>query len=158
MKPTKLWNRNFFLLWQGQFVSQLGNQAFSIAMIFWIKHQTGSASLMGLLMMLIHLPVVILGPVAGTIADSYSRRTIIIACDVLAGIPVLILALLLFFAPHQTSLILVLMLIVGLLLGAVRTFFNPAITAAIPDIVPKEKIAAANSLNQSSVQISTIIG
>jgi len=158
MKPIKLWNKNFFLLWQGQFVSQLGNQAFSIAMIFWIKHQTGSASLMGLLMMLIHLPMVILGPIAGTIADSYSRRKIIIACDVLAGIPVIILAMLLFFAPQQTSLILVLMLVVGLLLGAVRTFFNPAITAAIPDIVPKEKISAANSLNQSSVQISTIFG
>jgi DHA3 family macrolide efflux protein-like MFS transporter len=158
MKPAKLWNKNFFLLWQGQFVSQLGNQAFSIAMVFWIKHQTGSASLMGLLMMLIHLPVVILGPIAGTIADSYSRRKIIIACDVLAGISVLILAILLFVAPQQTSLILVLMLIVGLILGAIRTFFNPAITAAIPDIVPREKIAAANSLNQSSVQISTIIG
>jgi len=158
MKSTKLWNKNFFLLWQGQFVSQLGNQAFSIAMVFWIKHQTGSASLMGLLMMLIHLPMVILGPIAGTIADSYSRRKIIISCDVLAGISVIILAILLFFAPQQTSLILVLMLIVGLLLGIVRTFFNPAITAAIPDIVPKEKIAAANSLNQSSVQISTIFG
>ncbi|MFC2160045.1 MFS transporter [Acidobacteriota bacterium] len=158
MKITKLWNKNFFLLWQGQFVSQLGNQAFSIAMVFWIKHQTGSASLMGLLMMLIHLPMVILGPVAGTIADSYSRRKIIIACDLLAGIPVIILALLLFFVPQKTSLILILMLIVGLLLGAVRTFFSPAITAAIPDIVPKEKIAAANSLNQSSVQISTIFG
>jgi len=158
MKPTKLWNKNFFLLWQGQFVSQLGNQAFSIAMVFWIKHETGSASLMGLLMMLIHLPIVILGPIAGTFADSYSRRKIIIACDVLAGIPVIILSILLFFAPHKTSLILVLMLIMGILLGVVRTFFNPAITAAIPDIVPKEKIAAANSLNQSSVQISTIFG
>ncbi len=158
MKPIRLWNRNFFLLWQGQFVSQLGNQAFSIAMVFWIKHQTGSASLMGLLMMLIHLPMVILGPIAGTFADSYSRRKIIIACDILAGIPVLMLALLLLLAPQQTHLILIMMFIVGLLLGAVRTFFNPAITAAIPDIVPKEKIAAANSLNQSSVQISTIFG
>ncbi len=158
MKPAKLWNKNFFLLWQGQFVSQLGNQAFSIAMLFWIKHQTGSASLMGLLMMLIHLPMVILGPIAGTFADSYSRRKIIIACDVLAGIPVIILSILLFMTPQKTSLVLVLMLIVGLLLGVVRTFFNPAITAAIPDIVPKEKIAAANSLNQSSVQISTIFG
>ena len=158
MKPVKLWNRNFFLLWQGQFVSQLGNQAFSIAMMFWIKHQTGSATLMGLLMMLVHLPIVILGPIAGTFADHYSRRKIIILCDLLAGISVTALALLLFIYPDRTNLILVLMFVVGLLLGAVRSFFNPAISAAIPDIVPREKVAAANSLNQSSVQISTFFG
>jgi len=157
-KPAKLWNRNFFLLWQGQFVSQLGNQAFSIAMMFWIKHQTGSATLMGLLMMLVHLPMVVLGPIAGTFADHYSRRKIIILCDLLAGVSVLALASLLFIFPHRTGLILILMFVVGLLLGAVRSFFNPAISAAIPDIVPSDKVAAANSLNQSSVQISTFIG
>jgi DHA3 family macrolide efflux protein-like MFS transporter len=158
LKPEKLWNRNFFLLWQGQFVSQLGNQAFSIAMMFWIKHRTGSASLMGLLMMLVHLPIVILGPIAGTFADHYSRRKIIILCDLLAGVSVLALAMLLFIYPGRTNMILVLMFVVGLLLGAIRSFFNPAISAAIPDIVPREKVAAANSLSQSSVQISTFIG
>jgi MFS family permease len=158
MKPVRLWNKNFFLLWQGQFVSLLGSQAFSIAMMFWIKHQTGSASLMGLLMTLVHLPIVILGPFAGTVADNYSRRKIIILCDVLAGIPVLFLAAMLFFIPEKTNVILVCMFVVGLLLGAIRSFFNPAIAAAIPDIVPRERVAAANSLNQTSVQVSTIIG
>jgi DHA3 family macrolide efflux protein-like MFS transporter len=157
-KATKLFNRNFFLLWQGQFVSQIGSQAFAIAMMFWIKHQTGSASLMGLLMMVSMLPAVILGPIAGTVADHFSRRKIIILSDILRGIPVLILALMIFFVPISPGVIIVLLFFVTLVLGILSSFFRPAISAAIPDIVPKEKISAANSLNQSSGQISLCVG
>jgi len=157
-KPTKLWNRNFLLLWQGQFVSQLGNQAYAIAMMFWIKHVTGSASLMGMMMMLSMLPSVILGPIGGTFSDHYSRRKIIIYCDVLSGVFILVLAYFLFFTPGLTHLILAWLFIVALLLGIVRSFFLPAITAAIPDIVPEGRVAAANSLNQSSYQVSTFVG
>lgn len=157
-QPARLWNRNFFLLWQGQFVSQLGSQAFVIAMMFWIKHATGSASLMGMMMMLSMLPSVILGPIGGTFADHYSRRKIIIYSDVLSGIFVLVLAVLMFVTPGNTQLILVWLFLVSLFWGIIRSFFNPAITAAIPDIVPEDKVAGANSLIQSSVQISTFIG
>jgi len=155
---TRLWNRNFFLLWQGQFVSQLGSQAFVIAIMFWIKHETGSASLMGMMMMLSMLPAVILGPIGGTFADHYSRRKIIIYSDVFSGIAVLFLALLMFVAPGNTRLILLWLFVVSVFWGIVRSFFNPAITAAIPDIVPVDKVAGANSLLQSSVQISTFVG
>lgn len=157
-RPTKLMNRNFFLLWQGNFVSKLGSQAFAIAMMFWLKHETGSATLMGLIMMLSMLPAVILSPVAGTLADQYSRRKIIILCDLLGGIPVLALGLLILFFPAMSDIILVYLFVVSLILGIVRTFFDPAISAAIPDIVPEDKVAAANSLEQSSEQISMFVG
>ncbi len=157
-RPTRLMNRNFFLLWQGQLVSQLGSQAFSIAMVFWIKHATGSATLMGLLLMLSNLPAVILGPLAGTFADRHSRRNIIILCDFLNGIAVLSLAAWMFLAPEAQSLIIIWLFIVSMAVAAVTTFFRPAISAAIPDIVPSERVAAANSLNQASVQISTFLG
>ncbi len=157
-KSTKLMNRNFFLLWQGNFVSKLGSQAFAIAMMFWLKHETGSASLMGLIMMMSMLPAVILSPIAGTLADQYSRRKIIIICDLLSGLPVLILGFLILLVPGFSDIIIVYLFAVSMLLGIVRTFFDPAISAAIPDIVPKEKIEAANSLEQSSEQISMFIG
>jgi MFS family permease len=157
-KPVRLFNRNFFLLWQGQFVSQIGSQAYAIAMMLWVKHETGSASLMGLLMMVSMIPFVILGPFAGTFADHFSRRNIIIFSDILSGIPVLTLAFLMFYRPNASELLIVCLFLVNVTLAIIRSFFNPAISASIPDIVPREKVSAANSLNQSSVQISQFIG
>lgn len=157
-KSARLFNRNFFLLWQGQFVSQMGSQAYAIAMMLWVKHETGSASLMGLLMMVSMIPFVILGPFAGTFADHFSRRKIIIFSDLLSGIPVLTLAFLMFSLPHASELLIVCLFLVNVTVGIIRSFFNPAISASIPDIVPREKVSAANSLNQSSIQISQFIG
>lgn len=155
---NKLFNRNFFLLWQGQLVSQLGSQAFAIAMMLWVKHQTGSASLVGLLMMLSMLPFVILGPIAGTFADHFSRRKIIIFCDLLSGAAVLIFAFMVFYMSDASKLLIISLFFVSLILGIIRAFFNPAISASIPDLVPREKISAANSLHQSTNQISLFIG
>ena len=157
-EPRKLMNRNFFLLWQGQLVSQIGSQAFFIAMMFWLKRATNSATMMGLIMMVSMLPSVILGPIGGVIADRHSRRLIIIISDALKGIAVLSLAGLMFWQPEETNLILAWLFVVAILGGVVSSFFTPAISASIPDLVPKDKVAAANSLNQFSVQISMFIG
>ncbi|MEW6367297.1 MAG: MFS transporter [Acidobacteriota bacterium] len=153
-----LWNPNFLLLWQGQLISQVGNQVFSVATIFWIKHETGSAALLGLLMMLSSLPGVILGPVGGTFADRHSRRAIIIVCDVLDGIAVLLFAALIALASDAKSWILVLLFIVSIFIGIVGAFFRPAISAAIPDILPQEKLATGNALSQFSFHLSVFVG
>ena len=113
---------------------------------------------MGLLMMASMLPVVVLGPIAGTVADHFSRRKIIILSDILCGVPVLILAFLVYRSQVASDFLIVCFFLVALALGVVRSFFNPAIAAAIPDIVPEEKVSAANSLNQSSYQVSMLVG
>src|SRR5688572_3288011 len=164
-KPaTRLWNRDFFLLWQGQTVSQLGSQAFHIAMMSWLLRATGSASLMGLLMFTALLPGVVLGPVGGTFADRHSRIRIALVCDLLAGAAVLALSLAMFdprverLEPAAVRFVIALMFGVSALLGILRAFFTPALSAAIPDLVPRERIPAANSLNQISVQGSSLLG
>ncbi len=156
--PARLWNRNFFLLWQGQTVSQLGNQAFMIAIAFWLKEATNSATLIGLLMTVSTLPGVLLAPFGGTYADRHSRVRILIVCDVVAGLAVLAQGL----AMRQSWLsmhgLIVLLFFVAIFDGALRAFFMPAINSAIPDLVPPERLAAANSLNQFSVQTAVFAG
>lgn len=161
---ARLWNRDFVLLWQGQTVSQLGNQAFHIAMMSWLLRATGSASLMGLIMFTALLPGVVLGPVGGTFADRHSRIRIALICDLLSGAAVLALAFAMFdprverLEPAAVRFVIAMMFGVSALLGILRAFFTPALSAAIPDLVPREKIPAANSLNQISVQSSSLLG
>jgi len=151
-------NKDFVLLFQGQAISRLGLQAFSVAMLFWIKHATNSATIMGVLMMVSTLPAVLLGPVGGAMADRYSRRKIIVLSDALSGLAVLSLAGLFFLAPQATNAILIWLFVVSVFTSIVSAFFGPAISAAIPDLVPTHRVAAANSLGQLSSQISIFVG
>ena len=153
-----LFNRNFFLLWQGQLVSQLGSQAFVVATAYWTMETTGSASLIGIVMLLSTLPMIVLGPFGGTLADRASRRTIIIACDVICGFAVLSLAGLMFLFPQASAAAFWWLCGVVTIVSCVRAFFQPAISAAIPDLVDTERVAGANSMMQFSAQASTFAG
>lgn len=155
---VRLLNRNFVLLWVGQTISQLGNQAYALAVSFWLMEKTGSASLMGLLLTVSNLPGVLLAPFGGTFADRHSRIRIIIVCDFIAGISLLALTAVAFLAPDRVHLLVSLLFCVAVLLGVNRSFFVPAIAACIPDLVAKPKLAAANSINQFSVQAAIFVG
>ncbi len=156
--PARLFNRDFVLLWQGQLVSRMGSQALTIAMMFWTMEATGSASLMGAMMMAGTLPGVVLGPLAGTLADRVSRKWILVFCDAGSGLVLLGLAVP-FFLPGTAQPVLIACLVgMSLLVGVLQAFFLPASTALLPDLVPTEKLAAANGLDQGSLQLSTLIG
>ncbi len=156
--PARLWNRDFLLLWQGQLISQVGQRAFNLAMIFFIKEATGSASLVGLMMMLSALPGVLLGPLGGTFADKFSRKKIIVYGDLINGLCVLSLAIIIFMLPNAPNLSLGWLFVVATAGAIIFAFFTPAVQAAIPDLVPENKLDVANSLNQLALFISLFIG
>jgi MFS transporter, DHA3 family, macrolide efflux protein len=164
--PTKLFNKNFFLLWQGQFVSMLGSSVFMFTLIFTVKNGTESAPLVGILMMAHALATLLTSPFAGTIADRHSRKNIIVICDFLSFICVLSLALMMYWLPEdiktwspiEQNLFISYLFFIAIVLGVIGGFFRPAVSAAIPDLVPKDKLAAANSWNLSTMQLTAMLG
>lgn len=153
-----LFNRNFVLLWQGQFVSHLGNQAFLIATTCAVLEGTGSATLVAGVMMAATVPVVLLAPIGGTVADRHSRRSILVVTDLSRALAIgglaLIVLLGLDLTPGQIGVIIAVVTFNGVM-GAL---FAPAFQALVPDLVPSDRLAAANSINQMSTQISALIG
>lgn len=153
-----LLTRNFVLLWQGQLVSHLGNQAFLIATTFYVLEATGSATLVAGAMMAATIPLVIVGPIAGTVADRHSRRSILVYADFLRAIAISGLGLVLLWQPDLTPRHIVLIIVVAAFNGIMSALFAPAFQALVPDLVPRDRLATANSINQMSTQTSTLVG
>jgi DHA3 family macrolide efflux protein-like MFS transporter len=152
----RLFNRNFVLLWQAQLVSQFGNQAFTIALMFWTAEAMHSATMSGLMMMASVLPLIVLGPLTGTFVDGRrSRLRIIATCDLLSGAFATLLAVGFLTGPDAWRP--TMLFSAALLIGVCNAFFDPAVNALTPDLVPADQIEAANALRQSSRQV-TVLG
>jgi MFS family permease len=145
-------NRSFRLLWFGQVVSQMGDWFDTIAVYTIALHLTGSSRSVALIMVARFLPTVVLGPGAGVIADRFSRRSIMIAADIMRA--VVVLGFLLIRRPDQMWLVYVLTV---LQLGF-STFFEPAKTAVIPSIVSDRELVPANAIAAVTWSVMLTLG
>ncbi len=158
MKPTRLFNRNFTLLFQGQLLSNIGSAAYSLALLFWLKQATGSATIMGLFAMFSLLPALVLGPLGGTFADHFSRKKIIIYGDLVNGVMITSVGCLMWFFPEQVDLTVSMLFVSSVLNGIVMSVFRPAVGAMLPDLVPPHRLMLANGLLQNSAMITMAVG
>jgi dTMP kinase len=85
------------------------------------------------------LPALLLGPIAGALADRLDRRVTMVVGDVIRGL--LFVSIPLF--PNLTWIF-----VAKFLAGIASQFWNPAAAATIPNLVPKEKLERANQLSQ----------
>ncbi len=155
-KPVRLWNRNFSLLWEGQLVSSIGKQTFSVAAMLWLKELTQSGTLMGIVMTTAMLPMVVLGPIAGVFVDRWNRQKLIAWTDIAGGVFVLVAAFF-FLLPFDSSLRIGIVFTVTILTGLLDTFSQPAIGASVPDLVPQKRLEGANSLNMAGMHVAMFI-
>ncbi|WBW99005.1 MFS transporter [Oceanirhabdus sp. W0125-5] len=138
---SKLWNKNFFLLWQGQLVSAFGDVIYSIALGFWIMQKTGSTALMGSLVAVSSIPRIVISPFAGVLVDRWDRKKLIVLMDFIRGVAILFVAATALFGGLQIWMVFA----AGIILSCCSAFFNPSISSTMPDIVPKSKLVKANS-------------
>jgi MFS family permease len=147
-------NKNFFLLWTGKIVSQVGDKFYGIALAWWILQRTNSPMAMGLFMAASTLPGLILGPFAGTLIDRWNRKHIIIISDVVRGLLVMVTALL----SAWDILALWHIFLAAIVISLASAFFDPTAQAIIPQLVTKDQLSRANALGEMVTAFSMIIG
>ena len=132
--------------------SLFGNWLNTLAIVHLLgqgEHQ--SALALALVFVLKQLPTVLLGPLAGVLADRLDRRRLMVVCDVLdAGIALAFLGL----ATWGVGFV---YLLAGLQI-AVATVFEPARQASVPNLVRSEDLVSVNALSSVMWSIMFALG
>jgi MFS family permease len=146
--------RNFRLFFGGQLVSQVGNWLTLIAQTLLILKLTGSGVAVGLLTACQFLPVLLIGPWAGLIADRSDKRKLLLIVQAFAMLQSFALAVFAFL-PHPQVAALYAIALAG---GVAVAFDNPARRAFVVEMVPEEDVQNAVSLNSALMTGSRVIG
>lgn len=151
---NKSWKTKFFTIAIGQMVSLVGSSAVQFALIWWIASETGSAIMMGLSGLVAFLPMTVLSPVAGIVADKYHRKYVCIVADISLGIMAAIFAVMLWMydMPVWTALVILFFRSVN------GTFHQPALQALMPQIVPADYLVQVGGWNQMMMSGSFLLG
>lgn len=149
-----LMTRDFGLVWSGQLISQIGDGISKLALLWFVYAITGSPLKTSIIGLLQTIPPIVLGPVIGVYVDRLPKKLLLIVSDLLRA---LLIGLIPCLIPVESFTVTVLYALV--LLHAIATaVFGPALTAAIPAIVPKTQFTAANALLQSTTSLGIIFG
>jgi len=145
--------RTFLIVLVGQVTSMIGSGLISFALAVWIYDQTGQATPFAMTALFSVLPRILLSPFAGALSDRKNRKMIMIVSDSLAGLVTLATAVLLLTGNMQVWMI----YLISCLEAVFGTFQQPAYSASIVMMVPKEQLTRANSLIQMGDAIQTIL-
>jgi MFS family permease len=133
-------NRNYRYLWLGSVVSQLGDWFNLIASAEIITDLTSSGVAISYLFLARFLPF-LFSPLAGVLADRYSRRQIMIVSDLLRALTVLGF---LFVRESGQIWLFYVLTVMQFVLSAM---FTPARSAVLANVVRKDELVAANALD-----------
>ena len=145
--------RAFLTIWAGQFVSMLGSGLTSFAIGVWIFQKTGQAMPFALTILFGNLPNLLLLPVAGSLADRWNRKALMLLADTGNALVTLALFILLLGGELQTWHI-YLLVTVGSVFSA---FQEPAYQSSVSLIVPKKELTRANGIAQTAQAVQTIL-
>ncbi|GEM_PF-714078 len=152
--PLILRNRNMFLIWSGQALSQMGTRMYQIALAWWIVTTGGGGKEVGLFMVAGALPALAFVKVIGKTVDRHRSRGVLIACDLCAFATTAVVVLLfraerLGFAGACVA---------GFFLALAQAFFDPALSKAVAEAAAPEDLEAAVAFQSSTQSLASFAG
>ncbi|MBI4927278.1 MAG: MFS transporter [Anaerolineae bacterium] len=132
----------FIILWLGQLVSLFGTAMSRFGLTIWAYQQTGQVTTLALMGFFNSLAYVLFSPLAGVVADRYSRKWVIILADLGAGL--VTLGLLLLY--RAGGLQIWHLYLGGVITNALGAFQEPAFGASVSMLVPRNQLTRANGM------------
>jgi MFS family permease len=137
-------HRDFRLLWSGMCISLVGDGVFLVAMAWQVYALSNAPTALAMVGIAMTIPTIAFLLIGGALSDRLDRRRVMLAADATRGLAVGLMALL------SIAGVLALWQVAALvaLYGAGTAFFSPAFDALVPEVLPAEQLAEANSLDQ----------
>ncbi len=142
LAPLRL--RGFRVLWAGMTISLVGDGVTLVAIAWQVYQLSDLPSALGITMMAMSIPQVLLLLFGGMLSDRFERRRVMIGADLVRGLALGAMG----FLSISGVLEVWHMAVIAACYGAGNAFFGPAFDALVPDLVPDELLAQANSLDQ----------
>ncbi|HTJ26727.1 MAG TPA: MFS transporter [Candidatus Limnocylindria bacterium] len=150
--------RDFSLLWSGLLVSNLGTWMQFTALGYYVAALAPNGRIgafdIGLIGAARALPVLLLSPFAGVVADRYPRRVVLLLTN--GATSLLSFALFALVATHHAPLWT--LMIMSALGAATQSFDAPARQSWVPLMVPREQVGRAIGLNSVAFNAPSIVG
>ena len=152
LRPLR--SRTFALIWSAALVSNLGSWMQTVALGVLVFSRTGRPGWAGLVAAAGFVPIGLLAPVGGALADRLDRRKWLLVTTLAETTFAVVLAVLAGLH-HDPPWVLVILSFLG---GAAGAIGFPAYQAMVPDLVPKEDLLGAVSLSSAQFNLGRVIG
>jgi MFS family permease len=146
--------RNYRLYFVAQLISVSGTWMQTVAQAWLVLHLTGSGVDLGIVVGLQFLPMLLFGPFGGLVADRVNKRRLLYLTQTAGGILALVLGVLV--VSHVVELWQVYLL--ATLLGMVNVFDNPTRQTFVMEMVGRDELPNAVSLNTVVMNTSRVVG
>jgi predicted MFS family arabinose efflux permease len=148
-------NVEFRRLFWSRAISNVGNGVAPIALAFGVLALPGAtATSLSIVLAAQAIPLVLMLPFGGVIADRLGRARVIMVTDALVSVFVMTTAIL-FITGHATVPVLA---VLGALSGLLNGMWYPAMSGLTPDVVPDEQLQSANALVSIATNVGFIFG
>lgn len=147
-------NKKFLFLWVATIFTGLSLSMYLISETWFVVNRLKQDSWLGIVMMVTTIPRILLMAVGGVLADKISRSQTMFLSNLTRGLLVAGLVVLILMDVLNVWLL----LLFAFLFGVLDAFFWPASNSFIPMIVKKSQITRANSIIQTTSQLTLMIG
>jgi MFS family permease len=151
---TALRHREFRLLWAGEAATAMAMWMDQVVRGWLMYELTNSPMQLGLVHGIQAVPILVLSPIAGTVADRYPRKLQMAVAQVLAGMMYVLLALLIITGRIRPWHVYA----TAFCMAMVQTFHQPARAAMIADVVPPDQLTNAIGLTSIMFNVARSTG